>query len=62
MPISWQHFDYTELLELLGNYKRAKSHLVIKDKVGIRDSLRLCPHYISNSCLSELDSLEKKVQ
>lgn len=62
MPISWQHFDYTELLELLGNYKRSKVHFVIPNGSLIKQALSLCPHKVAAAHLDELDRMHFKVE
>ncbi|TNV87293.1 hypothetical protein FGO68_gene3915 [Halteria grandinella] len=63
MPVSWKHFDYTELMELLSQYKRSKVHYIINQESDL-DDLKLlvnneCPHRIFQSGLGELHQMDR---
>lgn len=72
MPISLQHYDYTELLEVLEQYKKSMVHLKVpSDGSGLDRSevaligeiqSRACSHRVYAESLQELRGIENQLQ
>jgi hypothetical protein len=71
MPISLQHYDYTELLEVLEQYKKSMVHLKVpyegsglgRSEVALIAEIQrsACSHRVYAECLQELKEIENQL-
>ncbi len=67
MPVSLQHYDYSELLELLAHYRKSMKHFEIGAKVVeftstdklVLNELQIgtCPHKLKQEAFDQLNTM-----
>lgn len=64
MPLSWKHFEYTEMMELLLNYRKSIVHYTFSQDSTTDVSLineLLCPHKFLPEADTDLNDINAQI-